>query len=698
MTINRISAALFMAAGLWAGAAQAQNSAQLYEQALRKERTDGDLPAAIALYQQVAAGKDRELAARALMRVGELYERTAREEALKAYRRVVNEFADQKEPARLAKARLAALEIKAVNVKSSANLAMQLVLGNNFDPSGMPTADGRYLTTVDWQNGGDVALYDLGTGSSRLVTESGDIMKGGGYALASSVSRDGKRVAYFWVPTPGNVWRPQVRVINSDGTGERVLFANEDRSVNYVQVHDFTPDGAFVSVVLAGGPQGLVRVGLLSTSDGQFQQLKQYHNAGGPGRVAVSPDGKWIAYDEIADTVTEVRAIVLVARDGSPRSRIAHAAGNQNPIWTPDGKYLLFSSARSGVADLWAVRVVDGMTQGSAVQVKSNLPWGFTVMGFAGDKLLYCQDTGGGDVFAADFDQQAGRVTGTPVNLLPLNQGMNMKGVFTRDGKKLLYASRRGDVTAPTLRLVVRDVATGEEKEIPRAHLDRLVSRVVPSPDGRYVLSKVQGLGPEQILRLIDTHTGEVRTLANAPSNGIWSHDGKAVYYNKSVRGQSVLVRQDIASGDTSSIATPGGYGIALSPAGDSVLQAVRKGNNIDLYIGPIAGGEFRHIAQLSNFGDEMGRLNFAGLAFTPDGKRIVFGRAERDAAKQKTTGNTEVLTVPLSGGEPQSAGLALPDLRGLSFAPDGRLVFTAERMFKLEIWSIENIASRLPN
>src|SRR5688572_5803924 len=92
-----------------AAVAHAQSSAQLYEEALRKERTDGDLPAAITLYQRVAAGTDRELAARALIRVGALFERSGRENALRAYQRVLAEFPDQQESARVARARLAAL-------------------------------------------------------------------------------------------------------------------------------------------------------------------------------------------------------------------------------------------------------------------------------------------------------------------------------------------------------------------------------------------------------------------------------------------------------------------------------------------------------------------------------------------------------------------------------------------------------------
>lgn len=707
MRTTRILIGLLLSCLLALDVAAAQSSAQLFEQALRKERTDGDLPAALGLYQQVAKGRNRELAARALIRIGEIYEQSARQEAIKAYQRVVSEFGDQRGPLGIARDRLALLQTQAGSIKSSSGaLALRLVLGENFDPSGMPSVDGRYLTFTDWvRGGGDVALHDLTSGTSRLVTQNGDISAGKGYALGSSISRDGKRIAYFWIHSEKlGDYLPQVRLINSDGTGERVLFANTDSTVRNLQVHDFTPDGQAVSVVLFG-PQGRVRFGLLTT-DGVFQPLRTLTDTGYPLRVAISPDGRYVAFDEVADTVSVARDVVVVSRDGRGRSRIRHPFGNQNPVWSPDGRYLLFSSARTGSFGLWAVRISEGSVQGQPFEIKNDMPWGFTPMGFAGDQFLYYQNTGGGDLFAVDFDQQAGRALGTPVNLLPTYQGMNMKGVYTKDGKKLIFASRRGSVSANSIgRLVVRDVATGSEKEFGRPFIDPVVTRLTPSSDGRYVVAKVKGLGgpADQMLQLLDTQTGAITTLARVGvgnvtglGNGVWSHDDKAVYYTARERQRSVIVRHELATGSATAIAANNTYAIALAPSGDSMAQALRTGNNIHLQMVPLAGGTPRPIALLSDFNDPGGRLNFSGLAFTPDGKRIAFSRSARNPAGQLTN-DTELFTVPVSGGEPQSAGLVLRDLRTISFAPDGRLVFTAEQMFKLEIWSVDNIATRLP-
>ena len=68
-----------------------------FQQALAKERVDGNLQEAIKLYERVVTefASDRALAAKALVQVGLCYEKLGRDEAVKAYERLVRDFADQ---------------------------------------------------------------------------------------------------------------------------------------------------------------------------------------------------------------------------------------------------------------------------------------------------------------------------------------------------------------------------------------------------------------------------------------------------------------------------------------------------------------------------------------------------------------------------------------------------------------------------
>ena len=97
--------------------AAAQSGADLFQQAIRKERVDGDLKAAISLYQRVLKehGADRTLSAKTLVQLGQAYEKLGNADATSSYQRVLREYADQSEPAAVARTRLAALSVSAAS-------------------------------------------------------------------------------------------------------------------------------------------------------------------------------------------------------------------------------------------------------------------------------------------------------------------------------------------------------------------------------------------------------------------------------------------------------------------------------------------------------------------------------------------------------------------------------------------------------
>ncbi len=87
----------------------AQNGHDLFQKALQKERAEGNLEAAIALYERIVAehASDRALVAKALVQMGQDYERLGRaEEAQRVFATVANEYADQVETAQLARAKV----------------------------------------------------------------------------------------------------------------------------------------------------------------------------------------------------------------------------------------------------------------------------------------------------------------------------------------------------------------------------------------------------------------------------------------------------------------------------------------------------------------------------------------------------------------------------------------------------------------
>ena len=78
----------------------------LFQAAMNVEVVEGNLERAIALYQQIIdqAGVNRALAARALVRLGDCYQKLRRQEAQSVYQRVIREYADQTEAVQTAQA------------------------------------------------------------------------------------------------------------------------------------------------------------------------------------------------------------------------------------------------------------------------------------------------------------------------------------------------------------------------------------------------------------------------------------------------------------------------------------------------------------------------------------------------------------------------------------------------------------------
>src|SRR5687768_16524480 len=127
----------------------AQSGNDLFQKALAKERAEGQLEAAIQLYEQVVrdfAG-DRPLAAKALLQIGRCYERLGKDGAQKAYDRLVRDYGDQRPAADEARDRLAVI----ARASTQPTPSMRLVwTGPEVDTQGSPSPDGRYLSYVDF--------------------------------------------------------------------------------------------------------------------------------------------------------------------------------------------------------------------------------------------------------------------------------------------------------------------------------------------------------------------------------------------------------------------------------------------------------------------------------------------------------------------------------------------------------------------
>ncbi len=244
--------AVAILAGLLVPLATAQKDDQaevLMEAAQQKQLVEGQLEEAIQLYKRVVqehAG-NRAVAAKALLEMGQCYEKLGNTEARKAYELVLRDYADQSESVAQARARLAAL-VGHGRSSSSELVTRRVWAGPDVDVLGSVSPDGRYLSCIDWTTG-DLAIRDLATGKMRRLTSEGSSTD----IRGSAISPDGKEVAYNWFTKDGLL---ELRVVRLDGSGLRILYSNKEV---FPFPHDWSPDGKYIT--FSHGPEANEMIG-----------------------------------------------------------------------------------------------------------------------------------------------------------------------------------------------------------------------------------------------------------------------------------------------------------------------------------------------------------------------------------------------------------------------------------------------------
>ena len=332
--MTKIIASMLVGAVLLTAQSDSQAEVAL-RTAMELETVKGDLRGAIQRYAKLAEGKDRAVAAKALLRMAQCHEKLGNAEARKIYERIVRDFSDQKQVLEVARGKMDA------NSKANGGFANRKIwtLPTEGSVEGRISPDGRYVPYIDWSQGGNLFLHDVVAGTNRQLTDTGTdrIKDGVEYQAAEdyACSRDGKQLAYSW--HQGATGRYELRVLNLQTSGIppfRRLFDQED--VDWLMPHDWSPDGKWIAVQLQL-KNNTTHIILVSTVDGSLKSLKRVDQRG-PSTMAFSPDGKYLAYDlPVSDDAVQ-RDIFVLSLDGNQElPAMVHQANDLFLGWAPDG-------------------------------------------------------------------------------------------------------------------------------------------------------------------------------------------------------------------------------------------------------------------------------------------------------------------------------------------------------------------------
>jgi beta-lactamase regulating signal transducer with metallopeptidase domain/Tol biopolymer transport system component len=569
-------------------------------------------------------------------------------------------------------------------------MARRVWAGPGVDLSGTPSRDGRYLSFIDWDTG-DLAIRDLGTGKNRRLTNKGSWSASPEYAESSRISPDGKQVAYAWMNQSNSFY--ELRLIGLNGSRPRVLYHHPE--VQWLFPMDWSRDGKQILALFWKNGE-IFQIALVSVADGSARSLKtlEWRSPGKPTiGMALSPDGRTIAYHFPAQAGTRELDIFLLAADGSGEVPLVQHPANDFVIgWAPDGRSLLFASDRTGSLGAWRVRLAERRSQGSPELVKREIgamsPLGLTRSG----SLYYGLRAGLMDVYTATLDPSTGQLLALPQPVDPRRVGSNSAPAWSPDGRYLAY---RSPVSSAMLHNVgshivsIRSVESGQTREL-ALNVTDIHDWLCWSP-GPFLMAGGDDRERRGVFR-IDTQTGAVAGIPKTVGpmwHAVCAPEGKAIFYMKgSGKNSYSLCARDLETGQEKDLyrASSEMQNLALSLDGRQLaFSEPDRGTQFSvLKVMPSTGGEPRELLRVQR------PETIKSIAWMPDGRHVLYARGNWKSTDPRTQ-ETEVWRIPVSGGVPQRVGLAMNRLRDLCVHPDGRRVaFTAGEP-EIEIWVMEN-------
>jgi Tol biopolymer transport system component len=149
----------------------------------------------------------------------------------------------------------------------------------------------------------------------------------------------------------------------------------------------------------------------------------------------LSPDGKWIAVSARDGEVND-RDIWIHNTAENSKSRVTNIKGNDNfPIWSPDGKELIFTSSRSGNYELYRKRVgTDEPEQRIMQNEPAEYPRSWAP---GGESLIYTQAVKGRDLYLLRLGGAEPRSTRLFPDIAAWQDGARI----SPNGKYVAYAS-----------------------------------------------------------------------------------------------------------------------------------------------------------------------------------------------------------------------------------------------------------------
>lgn len=441
-----------------------------------------------------------------------------------------------------------------------------------------------------------------------IVASTAQITNAPGLELDATISPDGKLVAY----AAGTVGRTRILVRQISGGAARPL---SDRAPEPQRTPRWSPDGQQVTFVVG---QTLYVAPALGGTARSLMTAGPYEFAS----PALAPDGATVAF-------AKQDGIYVQPLSGGAPKKVAAARWPNYVVWAPDARRIAYVSdnpwftysnpmlGNIANSSIWIANVegAEPTRVSDAAHLNASPVW--TPNGRA---LLYVSSLGGG----RDIYQQALGRTGEPQGApVRLTTGLNAHSIsLSADGSGLSYTvltTRSNPWWAPITPNRVTPLTAAK----PIVDENQTVEGVSVSPDGKWLAFDSNREGHQQIFKLPVTGGEPVQLTRDSADSfdPMWSKDGGMITYHSWKSGNRDVYVMNADGGDIRRVTGYPGHemGPGWSPDGHQLLFIGDQAGHWEMYIARgRPDGRWSDARQLTKNSGYLGR-------WSPDGQVIAY-------------------------------------------------------------------------